>query len=164
VFEVAIPFNSRISAISDGIPVILASSEFVEMYRKSPTDFTRTRKMSFSDLILYIIHPSKSSASIKLDEFFKLSGCDETMSQQSFSEARQKIKPEAFRYLFDYTVRTAYSIRPKTYHGMIPIAIDGTKINLPIDEKLLAHFGGNGAGATNPAAQGSCAYDMLNDA
>jgi hypothetical protein len=51
----------------------------------------------------------------------------------------------------------------ETWHGFLVYAIDGSKIALPTDLKLLLHFGAVGRGATSPTAQGSVLYDVLND-
>jgi hypothetical protein len=50
-----------------------------------------------------------------------------------------------------------------TWHGYRILAIDGSKISLPADKKLLAYFGGLGKNKTAPTAQGSILYDVLND-
>ena len=50
-----------------------------------------------------------------------------------------------------------------TWHGYRVSAIDGSKIALPSDKKLLKHFGGLGKNKSAPTAQGSILYDVLND-
>jgi hypothetical protein len=49
------------------------------------------------------------------------------------------------------------------WHDMVLVAIDGSKIQLSDDKRLLEKFGGTGHGASAPTAQASLAYDMLND-
>ena len=50
-----------------------------------------------------------------------------------------------------------------TWHGYRVFAIDGTKIQLPTDKKLLVHYGGPGKEKNAPTAQASILYDVLND-
>jgi hypothetical protein len=85
------------------------------------------------------------------------------LSQQAFSEARQKLKWEAFRELFEITVDTPYQGEIERWHGFRVMAIDGTKINLPNDPPLREYFGTVRAGNSSPCAQGlSCmTYSMI---
>jgi hypothetical protein len=85
------------------------------------------------------------------------------MTQQSFSEARQKLLPEACRELLLNTVQCVYANAADRWHGMVVVAADGSKIQLPDDKQLLEAFGGTGRETSSPTAQASIAYDMLND-
>jgi hypothetical protein len=85
------------------------------------------------------------------------------MTQQSFSEARQKLRPEACRELFQHTVERVYANEVNRWHGMVVIAIDGSKIQLPDDKRLLNVFGGMGRESDSPMAQASIAYDVFNN-
>jgi hypothetical protein len=85
------------------------------------------------------------------------------MSQQAFSEARQKLKWEAFLQLFEVTVEASCKGALKRWHGYRLLAIDGSKLNLPNDPELRAYFGTSGAGNISPCAQGSILYDIEND-
>jgi hypothetical protein len=85
------------------------------------------------------------------------------MAQQSFSEARQKLRPEACIELHRLTVSQVYTHDVDRWHGMTVVAIDGSKIQLPDDKHLLEVFGGTGRGADAPTAQASSAYDILNN-
>ena len=42
-----------------------------------------------------------ASSNIDLNQFFDFMTIKERISQQAFSKARQKISPEAFKYLFE---------------------------------------------------------------
>jgi hypothetical protein len=85
------------------------------------------------------------------------------MKQQSFSEARKKIKVSAFIESFKLSVDVLSKSCQSTWHGFLVFAIDGTKIALSQDKVLLDHYGGTGANASSPTAQGSIMYDILND-
>jgi len=65
--------------------------------------------MSFWSIVCFMLNQIKQSTQTALDRFFELIGKDEIhMSQQSYSEARQKFKWEACRELMDFTVRCVY--------------------------------------------------------
>ena len=82
------------------------SQEFLGASRQRPQDFTRNRKMPFAMLVRFILNMIKSSIQNCLDSFLEKTGQEDIhMKEQSFSEARQKIKWEAFRDLFVTTQR-----------------------------------------------------------
>jgi hypothetical protein len=113
---------------------------------------------------MFMINLVKTSTQTALDRFFDVIGTpDIQMTQQSFSEARQKLNPEACRELFLHTVANVYAHDVDRWHGMAVIAIDGSKLQLPNDKQLLETFGGIGPSALSPTAQASLAYDMLNN-
>jgi hypothetical protein len=85
------------------------------------------------------------------------------MSQQAFSEARKKLRWQAFRELFETTVEEMYRGTIKRWREYRLLAIDGSKINLPNDPRLREYFGTSGAGNSSPCAQGSILYDIEND-
>jgi hypothetical protein len=85
------------------------------------------------------------------------------MRQQSLSEARKKIKVSAFIEIFRLSADVLSKCCQSTWHGFLICAIDGTKIALSQDNELLKHYGGTGANASSPTAQGSILYDILND-
>jgi hypothetical protein len=84
------------------------------------------------------------------------------MSEQSFSEARAKIKWEAFAELHKMTVNETYSKYYKTWHGYRVLAVDGTKLQLPSESCLREYFGATGKGATAVTGQASALYDVYN--
>ena len=138
-------------------------SKFKESARKRPQDFTRSRGMDFEELILHILTSLKCSTVASLRRFFISLGLSFSITQQSYSEARYKIRVEAFVELFDTTSETLLENTSNTWHGYRILAIDGSKIALPTDKKLLTHFGGLGKDKTAPTAQGSILCDVLND-
>jgi len=77
------------------------SQDYLESSRQRPQDFMRDRKMPFEKLICFMLNMVKGSTQTCLDHFFELIGRNDVhMTQQAFSEARQKIKWEAFQDLF----------------------------------------------------------------
>jgi hypothetical protein len=142
---------------------ILNSLDFKDFARKKPTFFTRNRKMPFQELMVFMLFHLKCSIPSALRRFFKERGTDTTMAQQSLCEAREKVNVSAFKHLFTEAVKTTVEHRKETWNGYRIYATDGSKIALPDDKKLLAHYGGTGKNADSPTAQGSALYDVLND-
>ena len=141
----------------------VAEPNFMDSAKVSPKDFTRKRKMGFEELISFMLMNFKCTAQTALRRFFKDLGSDEFMRQQSFSEARYKIRYQAFVELFKLTVSPMLEDLQEFWHGYRVLGFDGSKINLPADGKLIEYFGANGRGAKSPQAQGSICYDVLND-
>ena len=140
------------------------SKDFLERSKQRAADFTRNRKMNFAQLLTVMMNLVKTSTQTALDRFFCLVETPEVhMTQQSFSEARQKLRPEACHELFLHTVERVYAYEVNRWHGMVVVAIDGSKIQLPDDKRLLQTFGGMGRDNDSPTAQASAAYDVLND-
>ena len=142
---------------------LIFSAEFKEFARVNPSDFTRIRKMSFEELMVCMLMSFKCTTQSAIRRFFKDLCKGMAMKQQSFSEARQKIRPEAFYALFRLAAREMGSQCRETWHNYRVLANDGSKIALPADGFLLGHFGGIGRNAKSPTAQASICYDVLND-
>ena len=120
--------------------------------------------MPFGQMICFMLNIVKQSTQTALDHFFELMKRDEVhMSQQSFSEARQKLRWEACRALMDMSVSDVYSGGCSTWYGYRAWAVDGSKMQLPSDPALLEQFGTTGRGQSAVTAQSSCLYDVLND-
>jgi hypothetical protein len=83
-----------------------------------------------------------------------------TMKQQSFSEARQKLKWEAIQEIFDLCVKNIYEGYTEHWHKYRVLAIDGSKVALPIDDELKAVFGTYGKGNKAVTGQASILYDI----
>jgi hypothetical protein len=119
--------------------------------------------MGFKKLVYFMLSMIRGSSRNALERYFALNGEDTSMTQQAFSLARQKVRWEAFRELFDYGVEAHYTNYQETirrWNGCRVHAIDGSKPALPNDKPLRACFG---AGNGSPTAQGSTLYDVCND-
>ena len=120
--------------------------------------------MPFALLIVHIVTSLKSSSASALRRFFVGVGMVfVSMKQQSYSEARKKLNVWAFVRLMDESAAVMLENTSKTWHGYRVFAIDGSKMQLPTDKKLLAHYGGMGKNGKTPTAQASILYDVLND-
>ena len=154
---------SLTKAITYRIRKVIFDSSFKKAAKKKKTDFTRNRKMPFEEVMLFMLQSNKCSTQRALRRFFASIGKPVFMKQQSFSEARAKITVEAFVILFKETVDVMMANCHKKWHDFRVYAIDGSKIALPSDKKLLKHYGGHGRNAASPTAQGSILYDVMND-
>jgi hypothetical protein len=154
----------RAQLLSVNIGTDVYNPQFKENARKRPQDFTRNRKMTFEELIFFILKSSKTSTPTAIRRFFKELEQDTTMTQQSVSEARAKLTVKSFEFLYrNSTVKPLVEVSDRTWNDYFVYAIDGSKIALPADKKLLEYYGAVGRGAKSPTAQGSILYDVLND-
>lgn len=145
---------------------IIHSFQFLDEVRLYQKAFTRERKMGFTKLIAFILNLTRKSLQLELDEFMAvLQDSDISITKQSFSEARLKISPDAFKILFQEIVKGFYTATDiTTYRGYRLLAIDGTTLELPNTEELRIEFGS----ATNKfdqiaRARVSGLYDVENN-
>ena len=115
-------------------------------------------------MVLFVLQSPKTTLSTGIRRFFKELEIDKTMTQQSVSESKAKLRWEGIEYIFkNASVAELVTLNRNTWNEHFIYAIDGSKIALPMDKKLLDFFGAVGRGAKSPSAQGSILYDILND-
>lgn len=136
--------------------------------RSKATYFTREgrNKLNFISTILFMLNFVKKSFQIELDDYFKLLGNKtESISKQAFSEARKKIKPEAFITLFDTIVDWYYKENPwKKFKGFRIFAIDGSILEINNSKRLRDAFDvSKGSYLELARAMASCIYDIENN-
>lgn len=144
---------------------MIYSNSYMENAKVNPKDFTRRRKMNFVQYILFILQKTGRSLQAALNTFFLSMGSEPGYySKQAFSKGRLRIKPEAIRQLFDFTVQDFYNrAEYKTFEGYRILAIDGTKLNLPNTAELGNEFGvQTSQGAPQVQALVSGLYDIQN--
>lgn len=122
------------------------SEKLKDQSRKSEKDFTRKRKIGFIPLVCLIINMVRKSTQLELDEFRERfmpeSAKSTTYTKQSFSEARQKLSPNAFKMLNDGFIEEFYKDDDyKTYRGFRLLAVDASLIDLPNTKELQAEYG-----------------------
>lgn len=83
--------------------------------RNSEKDFKRTRKLTFSDVIMYTIGNTRSPLELEAQRFSKYLTANE-ISGAALCKARQKIKYTAFEELFEQTAASAP--RDKQFHAV----------------------------------------------
>jgi hypothetical protein len=137
---------------------------FKRRAKKREQDFTRKRKMTFTELIYFMLGLVKESSQNARSRFFQRAGKGHIhISQQAFSAARQKIKWEALQELFQASVTGSYQEEWERWRGFRVMAVDGSFIQLPSDPELVAYYGGLGREGTAATALVSLLYDLEND-
>jgi len=147
------------------LKTIIENDSFLLFARKTPTAFTRLRKMPFCDIVYFIISSKRRCVQHELDEFFKQKGT-ESMSRQAFAKSRENIKPEAIRAINEGLLGNFEKHDPQiqTLHNHRVFAVDGSLIDLPENEKLRETFGFT-KGSNNTShckARAMLGYDLLN--
>ena len=118
----------------------LLSNNLMDYIRNPGRDFSRNRKLPFSTIIKSIIGMGSKSLANELIDSFNTS---DLPSASAFVQQRQKIKPEAFKAIFDgFTFR----ILKRTKENMAVLAVDGTDIQIATnpDDRTSYHSGTNG--------------------
>lgn len=109
------------SVISD---VVAHISDFT----KSPTDFTRNRKLNATTTIKTILNMQGNSLNTELIEAFP--NLDDRMTASAFEQAKDKLKPEIFEHILSEYNKTMSN--PKLLDNKYRVyAIDGSDFNPP---------------------------------
>ena len=147
------------------IHYIIFSDYYIRRATKRQMDFTRNRKMSFTDYVFAIIKGTKTSLQSGINAFFESQNQNQMeYSKQAFSKGRQRIKPEAFQELFLAVAERFYQkAETNTWRSYHLFGIDGTRLNLPCTQELMDIYGAQTSqGAPQAQALVSCLYDLLN--
>lgn len=142
-------------------------------YRMSDTDFTRKRKQPFGEVLLFMFNLLRKSIVIEIDTFLqnmksKLGAgivCDFTSS--AFVQKRNKINPQVFNHLSQVITDNYYvkeNLNVKLFQGFRLLAVDGTKLTLPLTKELKEFYGEskNQTDTSIVQAMSSSLYDLLN--
>ncbi len=98
-----------------------------DVFLKNPeTDFSRIRKISFEQTLLFPMVAASENVATELMDFFEEG---KIPSPSSMIQRRTQVRPSAYKELFHHF--TALAPRRKTFHGFRLIACDGSRINLP---------------------------------
>lgn len=152
--------------IIKSIKGLLYSNDFINKNRVNEKDFTRTRKLPFVSLILFMTNIVKQTVQKELTKFIKtFSDRSSNITKSAFSQSRMKLKPEAFIELNNCLIDEFYTDNIiKKWRGFRLFAIDGSKLILPTSSKeLMKKFGTLSSGMIIPQAQISSCYDLLNE-
>lgn len=107
---------------------------------------------------------------MELDRFFKIIFNHDIpkriLYKSNLTKARKNLDFEAFRELNDHMVNRFYKqFSHQTWHGYTLLAIDGSIIRLPNEERISDHFGGwstNYGASVCTVARASQMFDVLN--
>ena len=130
-----------------------------EHVRNSEKDFIRTRKLTFSDVILYTIGNTRNPVALEAERFTKYISA-EKISGAALCKARKKVKYTAFKELFEQTA--VISPRNKCFHGYHLYAVDGMKGELPKTPELTEKYR-TSERCDTPMFHAVSTFDVLNE-
>lgn len=147
---------------------LLCQSDFIDRHKTSAKAFSRTRKLPFKTLCLFLLSLVKGSLQDELDAFFQLfNGADyeeRFVTKSAISQARKYLSHSAFCELSDHFIQQYYAdAEIKRWLGYRLCAVDGSTLRLPDHQELKNYFGGldSGTGLSTLARTSEC-YDVLN--
>jgi hypothetical protein len=121
---------------------VIYSDKIIIDYRMNKTDFSRTRKQPFGDMLLFMFNFIRKSLPIEIDNFVNFINSNkdsfkvQNFTKSAFVQKRRKINPDVFKYLTsiiiiieNYYVENKPDV--KLFYGFRIIAVDGSKITLP---------------------------------
>ena len=145
---------------------LIHSDDFLKRHRLS-NGFTRQSKLSFTDIIYFILSRENKSISINFSNmrraFPRLSL--PTVSKQALSKARQKVSSDACKELCQLFTKIYYTKKKKRtlWNGYHIYAIDGSTIQIPLSNENITFWGSNPNqyGIEEPLASASMLYDVM---
>lgn len=138
-----------------------------EQYKVKAQDFTRSRGLPFSRLVVLLLQLTGKSLAVELHRFFGLFSPVKAVSKSAFCQARQKLKPAYLKMLAGQVCQQFYTDndeRVKTWQGLRLLAIDSSVIDLPYTPALVAVYGTYSNQHPTKQVKGriSLLYDLLN--
>jgi hypothetical protein len=149
---------------------IIYSDKIIIDYRMNRTDFSRTRKQPFGDMLLFMFNFLRKSLPIEIDNFVNFlnpSKAVQNFTKSAFVQKRKKISPTVFNYLSSIIVENYYkksNLNIRLFNGFRILAVDGSKISLPFTKELKEVFGTTKNQHKTEVVQAlsSVIYDVLN--
>ena len=139
------------------------SEDFVSYCKNNEKDFTRKRKATPQDIVLYQINKKGLSAKMEILNFNSINDV-QNISSPGFFKQREKLNPEAFTYLIQESLKDFYhkfSNEVKTYKGYVLKAIDGSDFEIPNTPKAREKYNGKLQNQCARVTVSTC-YDVLN--
>ncbi len=147
----------------------LYREEFCAQARQRPQAFTRHRKVGVIGVVSIILNMVRKTTQVEWDEYLERvhpGGEAMTYTKQSFAEARQNLRPEAFTLLNTVLIQGYYAEGDyATYRGFRWLAVDGSVLELPNTPALREQYGTSENQSEHGAlarARSSALYDILN--
>lgn len=155
--------KNSIYRLIKNVKSLISSDEFKTKHSLVQNAFTRNRKLSFQDIIYFILGLPRKSLPTELDLFFDKQRY--SVSKQAFSKARYKISPQAFEDIFHMSSDIfQFTSQPKTWDGYRIFAVDGSDIAVDHNKNNAAEFGlKTNQHSSYPMARLSALYDITND-
>jgi len=112
--------------------VIAETVTHIQDFTKSPNDFIRNRKLNAQTTLELILNMQGNSLNAELLNAFP--NPDERMTASAFEQAKNKLTPDVFRYIFDEYNKAMPSTK-KLDNKYRVYAIDGSDFTTPYDVK-----------------------------
>jgi len=139
-----------------------------KILRNKTTDFTRNRKISPKELIIYNLNKKGLSSKMEEYQFFKITGY-ESISTPGMLKQREKLNPNIFEHLNNGLLNVYYQEcrnEMKLYKGYLLTATDGSEFEIPNTKTSKESFGKSTSGSkkadTTARAKVSIVVDILN--
>ena len=130
-----------------------------EFFIDPVTSFSRTRKISLVQTMLFVMCAASENVDTEMTDFF---GEEALPTASAMIQRRNQIKPEAFRELLLHFTQKMACL--KTFNGYQLIGVDGSRINLPYNPSdMFSHIKSiKGRKGINQVHLNTF-YDLLND-
>jgi len=136
--------------------------EFKAIARKAAGAFTRSRKLPLFALVLTLLERRGLTLSMEIQGFKEKGITGETFSQTAYSNARQKLNPEAVAKLYkDYNREVYASEEMPAFKGYLLLASDGSSVNVPTTPETIGKYGSSSRKGAKP--QASLGLSALHD-
>lgn len=139
------------------------STKLITKCRINKKDFTRNRKVTPKDIILYELNKRGLSTKMEIINFNNINDIQEISSPGLFKQ-REKLNPEVFVYLQQIALKNFYldhAKEVKTYKGYVLKAVDGSDYEIPNTKKARDRFNGKLQQHCARVTVSMC-YDVLN--
>lgn len=137
--------------------------EFIKTCKINEKAFTRKRKVSPQDIILYELNKKGLSTKMEIINFNNINSV-ENISAPGLLKQREKLNPEAFIYLTQESLKefyVGYQKEVKTYKGYVLTGIDGSDFEIPNTNKSRKKYNGKQQKQCARVTVSTC-YDLLN--
>ena len=168
---ISLIFNNERENLFNNTLKHIENEEFINRSKVGSYGFTRHRKISFKDLIVFISQNMQSSLQRSLNRFYKeVTSGDfniQYVTKGAVTQARSKLKHEAFIELNQGVCKDFYNDFPYyKWNNFRLIGCDGSTLVLPnhpsIKEEFGEHSYGPNADSPKSLARTSILYDVLN--
>lgn len=122
----------------------LSDPNFIDRHRNHPRAFTRTRKLGFRLLVLFLLNQVKGALQREFEDFVAQAlgiGVLGAVTAAALCIARRALKHSVFEALNERLI-DQFSTTGQLWHGMRVMAVDSSILNLPATNELYRHFGG----------------------
>ena len=147
-----------IKKVIEAIKKTVKEENFITRHKTSEKDFTRKRKLGFSEIVLFVLGLSNSCLDFERHCFcdvFKI----EEVSNAALCKARDKVKFTAFKELLADTQKIIPA--KNKYKGYNVIAVDGVKGELPNTKEIKNSYKLS-KGCLYPQFHAVTSFDVLN--